>query len=851
MKRFFTTFLLFTLTVSTGIINAQCSDLFISEYIEGSSSNKAVEIYNPTGNPVTLSNYAIYRNNNGSQTPSDSIVPQGTLAPGDVFIIANSSANSTILGLADTTHSLTWYNGDDAVWMKNLVTGDTLDIIGIIGQDPGTNWPVGITGATSEFTLVRKSTIQSGQTNWAFGAAEWEVYPQNFTDSLGAHHMQPCSPSGGPCSELFISEYIEGSSSNKAVEIYNPTNNVITLSNYAIFRNNNGSQTPSDSIVPQGTIAPGGVFIIANSSANSTILGLADTTHSLTWYNGDDAVWMKNLVTGDTLDIIGIIGQDPGSNWTVGSGATSEYTLVRKSSVQQGQTNWAIGATEWDVYPQNFADSLGSHSMVSCGSPVIPEVSFAAVSLAIDEDVGNANVNIAISNFNSDTTTVEIALIGGTATQGSDFTFSSPQIAVFPGGSGLPANISIPIIDDATQEPAETILLILQNATNGATIGTNDTLEITINANDKPIPVYTISQVHGEDASGVADSLNVVCELRGVVLGTNLRPSGLQFQMHDGTGGINVFNFSVNYGYTVNETDSIHVVGTIAQYRGLTEIIPDTVIYISTGHDLPKPYVVSQLDESTEGELVKIVGFYMIDTNQWTGSGSGFNVDITNGMDTLMMRIDNDNNLYGDPNPGTGLLNITGVGSQYNPSSSAPYLDGYQLFPRYREDIEATQAPLAGFVADVTGLSIDFTDTSTNCPIYWAWDFGDGNTDSINQHPSHTFATAGYYYVCLTAGNPAGSSTVCDSIYVEAVGIDDPAVLESISAYPIPVADYLTIQTDLTVSGIEVYNSLGQLIDLPMKSGTTSIDFRREAPGFYLVRVYTEDAVSVIRILKE
>lgn len=850
MKRIFTSlFLLFSIGF-TSLLQAQCTDLFISEYIEGSSNNKALEIYNPTSAAINLSGYTLFRANNGATSPSASFVMNGMLAPGGTYVIVNANAGATLIGKADTLNAITNYNGDDAIWLQKN-GGDTLDIIGVIGVDPGTNWPVGILGATSEFTLVRKSTIQSGQTNWGLSVAEWDVFPQDFFDSLGTHLMQPCAPISAGCSDLFFAEYIEGSSSNKAMEIYNPTSSSVNLTNYVIYRNNNGSGSPTDSIHPQGMLAAGAVFVIGNASGNAAILAQSDTLHSLTFYNGDDAVWMKNKTTGDTLDIIGIIGNDPGTNWTVGAGATSEFTLVRKIGIQQGQKDWSIGATEWDVYPQNFTDSLGTHSMTPCGTVLSPEVAFVSSTLNVDESAGSVNVIVTLANFNNDTTRVDVMLLGGTAADTFDFTFVSPQTAVFPGGSGVPFTINIPIIDDAVQEPDETIILVLQNATNGATIGSNDTLVITINENDKPIPVYNIADIHGEDAAGNADSVNVVCELRGVVLGVNLRPSGLQFQMHDGTGGINVFSFSDNYGYTVVETDSIHVIGTIAQFRGLTEIIPDTVIYVSTGHMLPKVRVVSSLDESTESELVKVVGFWIMDTTQWTGSGSGFNVDITNGNDTLQIRIDNDNNLFGDPNPGTGLLNITGTGNQYNPSSSAPFLSGYQLFPRYREDIETTQAPVAGFTMGITGLAIDFTDTSTNCPIYWAWDFGDGNTDSIQQNPSHTYAAGGYYYVCLTAGNPAGSSTTCDSVYVEPVGIFNPNTDNKITVFPVPVSGILHLNSDLEIINIEVYNSVGQLIQIAANLNFTSLNFSNQSAGLYLLKIKTERGIVFSKILKQ
>ncbi|MGL5890990.1 MAG: T9SS type A sorting domain-containing protein [Bacteroidia bacterium] len=177
------------------------------------------------------------------------------------------------------------------------------------------------------------------------------------------------------CTELFFSEYLEGSSNNKAIEIYNPTNATVNLTNYKIYRYNNGSPTPTDSLSPQGTLAPDSVFVAGNPTAVAGILAVSDTLHTITFYNGDDAMVLKNIVTNTVLDIIGIIGVDPGTNWPVGTGATSEFTLVRMVGVQAGTTNWAIGATQYDVHPQNTITFLGSHTMTPCCSAPVASVS--------------------------------------------------------------------------------------------------------------------------------------------------------------------------------------------------------------------------------------------------------------------------------------------------------------------------------------------------------------------------------------------------------------------------------------------------------------------------------------------
>ena len=167
-----------------------CGELFFSEYIEGSSNNKALEIYNPSGGAVDLSLYSVSVFNNGATTPNSSVSLSGSLADASTYQIVNSSAGPTLLGLADITSGVTNYNGDDAIGLYK--SGVLIDVIGQIGFDPGTNWPVG-SGATSEYTLVRKPEVQSGQTDWTLGAGEWLVYPVDDFSFYGSHTADPCA----------------------------------------------------------------------------------------------------------------------------------------------------------------------------------------------------------------------------------------------------------------------------------------------------------------------------------------------------------------------------------------------------------------------------------------------------------------------------------------------------------------------------------------------------------------------------------------------------------------------------------------------------------------------------------
>lgn len=163
------------------------NDLFFSEYIEGSSNNKALEIYNGTGQDIDLGDYSIKQYSNGSLTAGATFALAGTVAAGDVYVFAHSSADAAILAQADQTTASGLFNGDDAL---ELVNGtDTLDVIGQIGFDPGSEWGEGLT-STADNTLRRLDTICSGDIDGADAfdpSVEWTGFDTNTFDALGSH----------------------------------------------------------------------------------------------------------------------------------------------------------------------------------------------------------------------------------------------------------------------------------------------------------------------------------------------------------------------------------------------------------------------------------------------------------------------------------------------------------------------------------------------------------------------------------------------------------------------------------------------------------------------------------------
>ena len=172
--------------------------------------------------------------------------------------------------------------------------------------------------------------------------------------------------------ELFISEYVEGTSYNKAVEIFNSGTSPVSLSNYSLKLYSNGASSPSSSMTLSGTISPNQALVACHNSADQTIKSAATFISSTVInFNGDDAVALFN--GSAIVDVFGRIGYDPGSYWGSGGTTTQDHTLRRKSSVTTGDpigSNPFVPIIEWDFYAVNTFDGLGSHTIDGGGNTI-------------------------------------------------------------------------------------------------------------------------------------------------------------------------------------------------------------------------------------------------------------------------------------------------------------------------------------------------------------------------------------------------------------------------------------------------------------------------------------------------
>ncbi len=118
----------------------------------------------------------------------------------------------------------------------------------------------------------------------------------------------------------------------------------------------------------------------------------------------------------------------------------------------------------------------------------------------------------------------------------------------------------------------------------------------------------------------------------------------------------------------------------------------------------------------------------------------------------------------------------------YTVSLTATNAGGSSSVPATATITVSQPAPVASFTANVTSgvvpLCVQFTDTSSNTPTSWDWDFGDGSAHSNEQSPVHTYSAVGPYTVSLTATNSGGSSAPATT----AITVNPPAPVASFTA---------------------------------------------------------------------
>ncbi|MBU0679124.1 MAG: S8 family serine peptidase [Verrucomicrobia bacterium] len=239
------------------------------------------------------------------------------------------------------------------------------------------------------------ATNETGSFTWntASPAGDYDVtFYASDDDGADSETITISITSGGSECGLFISEYVDyDGGNNKYIELYNNSGVSVGLGDYDLAIYANGATSPGTVVaLSSASLTNGGVYVLAHSLADQWT-GTPDQTGNLA-YNGDDAIALRTDGGATLVDVIGRIGEDPGTSWGSGSYSTADNVLRRNFSVTSGDPvgNDAFDPSlEWTSPGSTVLDGLGSHSSDTCsgsstGSP--PNIS------------GLANQNAIVSN---------------------------------------------------------------------------------------------------------------------------------------------------------------------------------------------------------------------------------------------------------------------------------------------------------------------------------------------------------------------------------------------------------------------------------------------------------------------
>lgn len=469
--------------------------------------------------------------------------------------------------------------------------------------------------------------------------------------------------------DLIFSEYVEGTSYNKAIEIYNGTGVDVDLTGYTVELYSNGSNTPGNTQNLEGTLNNGDTLVMIHSSADAALQSIADMASSVVNFNGDDALVLKK--DGVIIDSFGQVGVDPGSAWGSGDYSTVNHTLVRNPNIMEGDSiadDEFDPTLEWTGYPTDTFEYLGSHT-IGDGDSTDPVTKVEDVTASPESG----------TLFPGDT--VELS----TSTEGATIYFTTDE--------SDPTSESEMYVDPITIE-VDTVI---------KAIAVKDGLE------DSVISTFTYTVADPSEVISI-DSIKVVNEngeliqsgtytIEGIVTvdqGT-LTNSRTDFYIQDSTGGINIFNYESSIGSGIKAGDLVKITGELDQYNGLAELVPTSegnIEVISTGNELPQPVeaTVEELNTFSNGE--KLEGSLASTQGVLTSIGTNSIIEDDKG-NTFTIRVANGQASWDDFKVGD-RVKVTGIVSQYD--SSSPYTSGYQIFPRSQNDL-----------VKITSLSINHT----------------------------------------------------------------------------------------------------------------------------------------------
>lgn len=425
--------------------------------------------------------------------------------------------------------------------------------------------------------------------------------------------LTPVAASAAAPTDLFFSEYVEGSSNNKALEVYNGTGAPVDLAagGYNVLLSFNGG-TSTGTINLTGSVASGDVHVLAAASANAAILAAADQTTTQSLYNGDDAVLLRKGTT--VLDVIGQVGTDPGTEWGSDLTSTADNTLRRHADVCTGDTDGSNAfdpSAEWDGFAVDTSDGLGAHTSTCSTEPPADEAPTVASTTPANGATAPAGVSPTI-------TFSEPVTLGGAAITLQCSLSGSVAFSV----TGGPTTFTIDPAEDLASGDTCSIIVTASRVSDVDTNDPPDTMDeeasSTFTVTDSCAGAYTpIPQLQG---SGDTAALTGTRTTRGVVVGDYEGPSpalrGFYLQDPAGDGdpatSDGIFVFNGGNQDLVELGDLVMVTGNVGENQGQTQVsvTAANVVHCGTGTvaptDVTLPMATATAFERYEGMLVRM-----------------------------------------------------------------------------------------------------------------------------------------------------------------------------------------------------------------------------------------------------
>lgn len=565
--------------------------------------------------------------------------------------------------------------------------------------------------------------------------------------------LLPALLHGQNATYVVISEIYGGGGNSEAiwkedfVELYNPTNEPVNLNGWSVqYASATGSFTQVTALT--GTIQPKRYFLIqqAAGTGGSQNLPLPDVmgTFSMGATAGKIALSKStNLVSGPSdPSVVDFVGYGSGTSQYEGTGpapAPSNTTsLERKASGTSTGLSLAPGGADeragnsWDrnnnstdfvmqssITPQNSSSPQepppaipAGIGIATCIPPVVKAGDAIGFTLSVKGTSGGTITGVKFSRntlFNWSN-----AAYAATVSTGVPAIVGSDSQNVYAKGFSLAAGDSIAIRIDGLAAPDTTarVTIALETAA-----GTDSTAPVV------PLPSLVllgaprpIASVKANSSQGVPVLLQQPVTVRGIVTVANHFRGPAYVQ--DVSGGIAVFDRAFESSVAIG--DEVTVTGTVTQFNGLTELVNVTLISTdSKGNEVaPTVVTISQLvtDASSgqdlfEGMLVQLNRVTVKDANSqpismWAVTGSGSNFWLHDGSDSVQVRIDRDVTSIANAIAPSGEFDLVGVVGQF--VTASPYVGGYQVMPRFQDDI-LSKGPIISVSpreSDITSASL-------------------------------------------------------------------------------------------------------------------------------------------------